>query len=43
MLSEGDAVLMLNLIYVFEPFEKAIKKFEASKVRTIQHVIPQYK
>lgn len=34
---------MLDMIAMLEPFERAIKKFEASKVPTIQHVIPRYK
>ena len=42
MLSDDDIELVKSLIAVLNPFETAIKKFEAEKVPTIQHVYPQY-
>jgi hypothetical protein len=41
-LAEDDIALMRTLVDILEPFEDAIKKFEAEKEPTIHHVIPQF-
>lgn len=42
-LSEEDKNLMSAMIPILTSFEKTIENFEASKVPTIQHVLPTYK
>ncbi|KAK3915978.1 Transposable element Hobo transposase [Frankliniella fusca] len=43
VLSEDDVKLMSDMIPLLAQFEKAVKVFEAEKIPTIQHVLPQHK
>ncbi|KAE8738773.1 hypothetical protein FOCC_FOCC015733 [Frankliniella occidentalis] len=42
-LDEEDIPLLLDLIQILEPFQKAIQKLEAANSITIHHVIPRYR
>ena len=42
VLTGEDRTLQLQMVAILSPFETAIKKLEASKHPTIQHVIPRY-